>query len=69
MLAQPLSWLIGEVDPPYVKFISALWRGWYLTIVVLFYKVYLNTLYICLLWILSCVRPGNSLEGPWGTRL
>ena len=34
-----------------------------MTIIVLFYNVYLNTLDICLLWILSWVQSGKLLEG------
>ena len=39
------------------------WHSWLMTIIVLFYNVYLNTLDICLLWILSWVQSGKFLEG------
>ena len=37
-------------------------HGQVLPITFLKYKVYLNTLDICLLWLLSCVRSGKSHE-------
>ena len=57
-----LSGLFGEADYPPVNFIPALWRGWHLPIYFYFYKVYLNTLDICFLCILNCVRSGQLLE-------
>ena len=39
------------------------WHGRLLPIIVLFYKVYINTLDICLHWLFSRVRSGQSLEG------
>ena len=61
---RPFSGLIGEAAPPLVKFTPAFWRGWHLTIIVLFLKAYLNNLNICLHFILSRDRYGHSLDGP-----
>ena len=38
------------------------WHGRLLTIIIYFYKVYLNTLDVFFCWILICVRSGHSLE-------
>ena len=41
---KPLSGLVGEADSTPINFTSTVWISWNLIIVVLFYKVYSNTL-------------------------
>ena len=60
--ARPFLGLFGKVDSPPVFFCQD-WHGRLLPIIVLFYKVYINTLDICLHWLFSRVRSGQSLEG------
>ena len=60
---RPWSGLVGEADSTPIKFTSTVWISWNLIIIILFYKVYSNTLDICLRWLLIRVLSGHSLEG------
>ena len=60
---RPFLGLVGKADPTPINFTPTFWRGWHLRIIGLFYKLYFNTLNICLRWILVRVRYEQSLEG------
>ena len=61
---RPFWGLVGKDASPPIKFTPALWRCWHLLIWFVLYKVYFNTLDICLQWLLSCVQCGQSIKVP-----
>ena len=61
--ARNFSGLVGEIDPPPIKFTPPLWHGCHMTIIVLIHKVYFKNLDVWLLWLISRVQSEQSLGG------